>query len=148
MRKSRWLRASLIIVAIVVGWHVFEFAWDRRLFGVSAEHEVTNVGAREAIRLLAEDEELQIIDVRPIGSFMANHLPGAVNARYSRGEIEEKVLAELNRSSPVLVYCDGGFRSRMSLRAMKAEGFETIYHLHRGILSWRLRGGACEEGDE
>ena len=44
----------------------------------------------------------------------------------------------MDRNAPLLIYCDGGYRSRKALPQIKALGFQSIYHLHRGILSWNL----------
>ncbi len=146
----RWLLRLLIgSLLIVVGWHIFEFVWDRTLFSSTEEVvEVVNVSAKEAAQLIEDRDDLQVVDVRPEASFVSRHLPGAVNVKYGSGKLDKDATVKLDRTRPLLVYCDGGFRSRLSLSDFETSGFETIYHLHRGILSWRLRGLSYETGSE
>lgn len=171
-----WLfRCLLGFGLIALGWHVFEFAWDRKLFAEptavvdeasadgsttdreettkpspktmtdKSEAKVVNVGVKEASRLIEEQPDLQVVDVRPESSYRSSHLPGARSVRYAGGELETAAAESLDRDRPILVYCDGGFRSRLSLSAFREAGFREIYHLHRGILSWKLLGGTCEK---
>lgn len=142
---KRWLLRFLVGFGLfAIGWHVFEFLWDRTLFSSGSAVEIVNVSAKEAAALLESGEAVQAVDVRPEKNFVSGHLPGAVRVKFGRGELDREAAASLDRSQPLLVYCDGGFRSRLSLSAFEAEGFEKIYHLHRGMLSWRLQGMPCE----
>ncbi|MDF1852344.1 MAG: rhodanese-like domain-containing protein [Verrucomicrobiales bacterium] len=146
---KKWLLRFLAGFGLfAIGWHVFEYAWDQNLFSQSETMEVVNVSAKEAAALLEGEEGVQPIDVRPEKSFVSGHLPGAIRVKYGRGELDHEAAKPLDRSRPLLVYCDGGFRSRLSLGAFEAEGFEKIYHLHRGMLSWRLQGMPCENSVE
>ena len=43
-----------------------------------------------------------------------------------------------DRNKPVLIYCAGGFRSRRAAGVVRALGFQSIHHLHRGYLSWPM----------
>lgn len=138
-----------MFAGISVGWHVFEGIWDRSLFPeATTELQSKNIGVSELQKLLEEQPDLQLVDVRPRDSYESSHLSGAVHAPYRSGELLFTDPGALDPEKPVLVYCDGGFRSRTAIPAFKAAGFQEIYHLHRGILSWRLRGGACETGKE
>lgn len=147
---KRWLLRILVGFALIsVGWHVFEFAWDRTLFSSGEEiMEIVNVSAKEAAQLIEDRDDLQVVDVRPEASFFSGHLPGAVRVSYGGGELDRESAARLDRDRPLLVYCDGGFRSRLSLSSFEAEGFKTIYHLHRGILSWKMHRFPCDSGVE
>ncbi|MDF2376712.1 MAG: rhodanese-like domain-containing protein [Verrucomicrobiales bacterium] len=146
--KRKLLIGLAAFALISVGWHVFEGIWDRSLFPKdSTELHSENIGVRELRKLLEENPDLQLVDVRPRGSYESAHLAGAVHAPFRGGELTIMDPAALDPEKPVLVYCDGGYRSRTAIPAFKAAGFQEIYHLHRGILSWRLRGGDYETGD-
>ena len=135
----------LVFAAISVGWHIFEGNWDRSLFPEdSTELKSENIGVSELRQLMADQPSLQFADVRPRGSYESARFVGAVHAPFRDGELMMADPAVLDPTQPVVVYCDGGYRSRTSIPAFKAAGFQEIYHLHRGILSWRLRGGECE----
>ncbi|MDF1826556.1 MAG: rhodanese-like domain-containing protein [Verrucomicrobiales bacterium] len=143
--KKKLFIVLFVFGVISVGWHLFEGRWDQSLFPKnSVEMKSKNIGVSELRKLMREMPELQFADVRPRGSYESAHLPGAVHSPYRKGALEMADPAALDPAKPVVVYCDGGYRSRISLPAFKAAGFQEIYHLHRGILSWRLRGGECE----
>lgn len=138
----------LCVIALVSGgWIIWERLWDRRLLrGASPEDRVPNLRAVEAERLLREEPGALALDVRPAASWGAGHLPAAVNAPFpmNRTAFADASLEGLDRECPVLVYCDGGFRSRLAIPALRAAGFRRIHHLHRGLISWRLAGFAVE----
>lgn len=134
-----------IFAVISIGWHIFEAIWDQSLFpedepGVTSQ----NVSVSELRELMAEKPNLQLIDVRPQRSFESARLVGAINVPFRKTAKKFDGGSDLDPADPVLVYCDGGFRSRLAIPALKAAGYTEIYHLHRGILSWRLLGGECD----
>ena len=147
---------NLLLVVLSVfavlsgGWLVFERRWDRRHFrnGPSGGF-VVNLRARKAERLLREEPETVVLDVRPAASWRAARLPGAANAPFAMdgGGFEAGSLEGVPRERPLLVYCDGGFRSRLALAALREAGFHRIHHLHRGLMSWRIAAFPVETGD-
>jgi rhodanese-related sulfurtransferase len=132
------LCSALVSLCLLIGaWYLYEHRWDRRLFGHRSETNfVINVRARRAVDLVREQSVLPL-DVRPASSYRAGHLPGAVNAPFENS-LDTGALDGIDRTRPVLIYCDGGYRSRRSLPAIRAAGFTTVYHLHRGIMSWKM----------
>lgn len=138
----------LIILGLLafsaLAWWGCEGLWDRRHFLQGpAGLAPRNHRARGAAALLRELPELLVIDLRPEPSWRTEHLPGALSLPFEMGgggfgpEAQARLDA-LPRSRPMLVYCDGGFRSRLALPALQAAGFQRIHHLHRGLLSWKL----------
>ena len=137
----------LVVAAIIAGWHLFEFLWDRHLFGHRGNGGlVLNLRAKKALALFRDFPDLLLIDVRPPASYEAGHLPQAVNAPFLGETLDGAALAGVSRDRPVLIYCDGGFRSRRALAAIRAEGFHSIRHLHRGLMSWKAAGGPVQSG--
>jgi rhodanese-related sulfurtransferase len=136
---------TLVAIALLcAGWYLYEHCWDRSLFAHRSETDfVINVRARKAAALYREG--VTPIDVRPAPSFRAGHLPKAINAPFE-GMLDSGALDGLDRTRPVLVYCDGGYRSRRSLPALRAAGFTAIYHLHRGLMSWKMAKEPTESG--
>ena len=137
----------LVAVALLIGgWFFYEHHWDRRLFGHRSESDfVTNLRAGKAA-MLSREHGLLPIDVRPAPDYLAGHLPGAVNAPFVGTALETAALAGIARDRPVLVYCDGGYRSRRSLPSLRAAGFTSVYHLHRGLISWKIAKEPTESG--
>jgi len=147
-RLRRTLYAGFALVTgVPMLWHAFEFLWDRRLFrrarcGTKAQ----NLGAEEFAELLRAQWSLQVVDVRPRPSYETCRIPGAISVPFISGKLDPEGLAKLDPENPVAVYCDGGFRSRLSLARIREQGFTEIYHLHRGLLAWRLLGMPCVQG--
>ncbi len=82
-----------------------------------------------------ENEQIQIIDTRTPAEFSEGHIPGAVNIDID-GEEFEAMVAKLDKSRPVAVYCRGGRRSKEAAEHMVSCGLE-VTELSNGILSWQ-----------
>lgn len=139
---------TLVAIGLICGgWYCYEHRWDSRLFGHRSETDfVINVRAGKAAALV-RGGDLLTLDVRPASSFRAGHLPGAVNAPFENS-LDTNALDGIDRTRPVLVYCDGGYRSRRSLPSIRAAGFTSVYHLHRGMMSWKMAKEPVESGPE
>jgi rhodanese-related sulfurtransferase len=59
----------------------------------------------------------------------------------------ELELSRWDRSRPVLVYCQGGYRSRKAVEVLRSLGFNSVLHLHRGMMAWRWAGKAVTDGE-
>ncbi len=85
---------------------------------------------------LAEDPELQLIDVRQSEEHEAGHI-GATRL------VELATLTEqadsIDRARPVVFYCRSGGRSTMAAQALRAAGFEA-YSMAGGMLRWAQEG--------
>ncbi|MBQ2783372.1 MAG: rhodanese-like domain-containing protein [Alistipes sp.] len=81
-----------------------------------------------------ENEQVQIIDTRTPAEFSEGHIPGAVNIDID-GEEFEAMVAKLDKSRPVAVYCRGGRRSKEAAEHMVSCGLE-VTELSNGIISW------------
>lgn len=127
------------ILALVIGHSIFQVYADRRLFAARPGQTAKNLRAREAAELLAKQAELQVLDVRSAREFAGGALPRALHISIGAADLQERLGSELDPRKPVLVYCAGGYRSRKAVAILRQLGFATVYHLHRGILSWQLK---------
>lgn len=66
-------------------------------------HKVENVDAAGAAKLLAENDEAIILDIRTPGEFQRGHLKGAVNIDYRAEDYAEK-LGGLDKEKTYLVH--------------------------------------------
>jgi rhodanese-related sulfurtransferase len=129
--------ATLSALAAAIGlWYWFEGRWDRRLFRSGPGGVCANLRARQAEAWLRDHPETQVLDVRSPGEFARGALPAAVNIPIGDDAFEAKA-SRLDREKPLLVYCAGGYRSRIAVDRLKQLGFRSIQHLHRGYLSWK-----------
>ncbi|MCB2305115.1 rhodanese-like domain-containing protein [Clostridium estertheticum] len=97
---------------------------------------VKNVSVEEAYKLINEDKEFIIIDVRTKEEYDNGHIPGA---KLVPVQILPMKLDELGvyKDKPVLVYCASGGRSPRAVDTLANNDFKNIYHLSHGIGSWR-----------
>ena len=98
--------------------------------------KVKDVSAEEAYTLINENNELVILDVRTKEEYDNGHIPGA---KLVPVQILPMKIAELDKykEKPVLVYCASGGRSPRAVDTLANSDFTNLYHLSRGISSWR-----------
>lgn len=95
-----------------------------------------NVSAEEAYNLIKDDKEFIILDVRTKDEYDDGHIPGA---KLFPVQVLPMKLNELSeyKDKPILVYCASGGRSPRAVETLADNDFQNIYHLSRGISSWR-----------
>lgn len=93
-----------------------------------------------AAKLVAEQPELQILDVRRPDEFMAGHLKGATPVTWGDADFEKQALNEISKDKPVLVYCRSGRRSTAATEALAGLGFTKLHNLEGGITAWQAAG--------
>jgi len=95
-----------------------------------------NINGEDAYKLINRDKEVVILDVRSKEEYDNGHIPGAklfpVQGLSMRiDELDEYI------DKPILVYCASGARSPRAVDTLIENDFSNIYHLNRGISSWR-----------
>lgn len=96
----------------------------------------TSVAPREFSEKLAENPEAILIDVRTPEEFADGHLEDAINIDWKGSDFGEQV-AELDKTTPVYVYCLSGGRSKGAANFLKKQGFETVIEMDGGMMKWR-----------
>lgn len=91
-----------------------------------------DAGPLEAVTLI--NRGAQLIDVRNNESFRRGHILDARNIPLA--ELAEKT-DKLDKTKPVLLYCDAGMNSGRAAALLKAQGFAEIYHLAGGLGAWQ-----------
>ena len=96
--------------------------------------------APDRVAELAEQGEVQLVDVRTDAEYSAGHLPGA---RHIPFEALTARVAELDRSRPLVLYCRSGGRSAAATQAFSASGWEAE-SMGGGLVEWADRGHPLE----
>ncbi len=93
------------------------------------------IGMDEAVKMMAEEENYIILDVRRADEFAAGHIPGAINvANEAIGTAE---ISELpHKDQLILVYCRSGNRSKQASQKLVKLGYTNIVEFG-GILDWK-----------
>ncbi|EYE88692.1 sulfurtransferase [Fervidicella metallireducens AeB] len=96
---------------------------------------VTNVTAPQALKLINENKNMLILDVRTKDEFKSGHIKGAILIPYN--ELERRIIEiEKYKDKPTLVYCQSGRRGSIAVNTLIKNGFIDIYHLYKGFSSW------------
>jgi rhodanese-related sulfurtransferase len=77
----------------------------------------------------------QLIDVRTPAEYAAGTIDNAINIDYLSEDFIERINA-LDKSIPVLMFCQSGGRSGKALKDFSANGFEIVYELKGGYGNW------------
>lgn len=112
------------------------FTMLRKRFFMFNNKNVKNVNADEAYNLINENKNMIILDVRTKGEFESGHIPKAKNIPVQQLSTRVKEL-EKYKDTPILVHCASGGRSPSAVKALVNNNFTQIYHLNRGLMSWK-----------
>ena len=89
----------------------------------------------EAVKMMKDEKNYIILDVRRPDEFAEGHIPGAINV--PNEEIGTTDIAELpNKSQLILVYCRSGRRSKEASEKLVKLGYTNIVEFG-GILDWK-----------
>lgn len=94
-----------------------------------------NATAMTFYHLMNENPDAVILDVRTSGEYHQEALEGAVNIDIMGADFVQKV-SNLDKDKTYLVYCRSGNRSGSACQIMTEAGFEKVYNLAGGIMSW------------
>jgi rhodanese-related sulfurtransferase len=86
-------------------------------------------------KLMADMPNATLVDVRTPGEYEGGRIGHAQNIDFHGEDFKTKIDA-LDKSKPVLVYCQSGGRSKKACGMMKELGFTEIYELERGYGGW------------
>jgi rhodanese-related sulfurtransferase len=103
---------------------------------------VNNVNPETFAKMIKENPEAIILDVRTIEEYTTFRIPNSIVIDIYNSSFGKKI-DELDRSKIYLIYCASGVRSLNACKQMKKLGFEKVFNLKNGILSWR---GELEHG--
>ena len=98
---------------------------------------VKNVSGEEAAKLIRENKDLVVLDVRSKDEYQTGHINGAklmpVNEIASRISELEKF-----RGKPILVHCASGGRSPKAVNILLKNKFGSIYHMNHGLIGFNV----------
>ena len=93
------------------------------------------ISMNEAVKMMKDEKDYIILDVRRPEEFAEGHIPGAINV--PNEEIGTTDIAELpNKSQLILVYCRSGRRSKEASEKLVKLGYTNIVEFG-GILDWK-----------
>ena len=97
------------------------------------------VDTKEFSEGIEKSQSLQLLDVRTPGEFSQGHLKNAININWN-GDNFDAEINKLDKTKPVLIYCQSGGRSSSAASHMLSAGFKDVIELSGGISKWRAAG--------
>ena len=93
------------------------------------------ISMNEAVKMMKDEKNYIILDVRRPDEYAEGHIPGAINV--PNEEIGTAEIAELpDKSQLILVYCRSGRRSKEASEKLVKLGYTNIVEFG-GILDWK-----------
>jgi rhodanese-related sulfurtransferase len=83
-----------------------------------------------------QGKEVILVDVRTPEEYAEGFIEGAINIDYFDQQSFIKQISELDKKEPVYLYCRSGNRSMKAARQLVTLGFEKVYDLAGGYMSW------------
>ncbi|WP_214730193.1 MULTISPECIES: rhodanese-like domain-containing protein [unclassified Exiguobacterium] len=118
---------DFLFVAVVIG--LVYFWWSRR-------NNVKTVSTDDLKRRIAEERNIQLLDVRESHEYRGGHIKKAKNVPLSGfGNAQAKYPKEKER--PVYVICQSGMRSQRAAAMLKSAGYTDVYSVKGGMNFWR-----------
>ncbi len=90
-------------------------------------------------KIIIKDVNIQILDVRTPEEYMEGHLEKAINKNWYDSNFSNKI-NELDKTKPVLIYCEAGGRSETAAQKLTELGFKNVIQLKGGIEDWNRAG--------
>lgn len=105
-----------------------------------------HVSPDEWKKMLEEEENVLLLDVRNDYEWKIGHFAGAVKPKLDMFRKFPEYVRQLKeeystKDTKVMMYCTGGIRCELYSALMKDEGFEKVYQLNGGVIRYGLEKG-------
>ncbi len=119
-------------------------AWERSGRQVA---QFAQISAGELRQLLIREPGMQVVDVRRSGEWDAGHIAQAHLAPLNKfaavvnlgSDAAEKLLPDFEVDRPVIVHCQGGYRSAIAASLLERAGFSMVVNVIGGFDAWKLQ---------
>jgi phage shock protein E len=127
------MKSILSFVALFVAFAVTSHAADPK-----------NISIQDAAKLIKQDTNVVVLDVRTPKEFEAGHIKGATNINVFDKEFAQKIEA-LDKSKTYIVHCQSGGRSAKACDQIKPMKFKHVLHMNQGFGAWEQAGLPVEK---
>ncbi len=95
-----------------------------------------------AQRLDDQSEDIRVIDVREMNEFTAGSMPGAKAMPMASIPVR---MDELQQDKDLIIVCRSGARSAQVCMFLQQQGFDKVFNLRGGLMSWARLGLPIEQ---
>lgn len=100
---------------------------------VSSAEDI-NIG--ELGKLIGENKNIQLVDVRTKSEFNQGHINNAMNIDFLKDNFLKQSLSSLDTTKAVYLYCRTANRSKKAANLLKLSNFREVYYLKGGYTEW------------
>jgi len=118
-----WLGLAVVIVMLIKAEYE------------SRSNQSIHVNPMNAIRLINNNDDALVIDVRESAQFGKGHIKGASNMPISSFNDKLGSLSK-NKDAVILAYCNSGATSSRACRLLTKAGFNNVHNITGGINGW------------
>ena len=104
---------------------------------------VKEIEASELSQLLEQKADIMLLDVRTPAEIAAGIIPSTEAMPLT---VLPMRMNEIPKDKKVVIYCRTGARSAQACMYMGQQGFDNLYNLRGGIMSWARAGLTIESG--
>ncbi len=98
-------------------------------------NEIRHVSMDDIVKIMEENKDYVIVDVRTPDEYKEGHIPNAINI--PNETINETVYNKLkDKNQLILIYCRSGSRSRQAAYKMQKLGYTNLVDFG-GIINWK-----------
>ena len=143
MKKNIIIAIILIAVLICIGFFIYKTNNKNKTTTSNSTattngaktNEIRHVSMDDIVKIMNENKDYVIVDVRTPDEYKEGHIPNAINI--PNETINETVYNKLkDKNQLILIYCRSGSRSRQAAYKMQKLGYTNLVDFG-GIINWK-----------
>ena len=143
MKKNIIIAIILIAVLICIGFFIYKSSKTNKTTTANNSttttaaktNEIRHVSMDDIVKIMDENKDYVIVDVRTPDEYKEGHIPNAINI--PNETINETVYNKLkDKNQLILIYCRSGSRSRQAAYKMQKLGYTNLVDFG-GIINWK-----------
>ena len=143
MKKNIIIAIVIIAVLICIGFFIYKTNNKNKTTksnstattSVAKTNEIRHVSMDDIVKIMEENKDYVIVDVRTPDEYKEGHIPNAINI--PNETINETVYNKLkDKNQLILIYCRSGSRSRQEAYKMQKLGYTNLVDFG-GIINWK-----------
>lgn len=143
MKKNIIIAIVIIAVLICIGFFIYKTNKTNKTTTSNSTattngaktNEIRHVSMNDIVKIMEENKDYVIVDVRTPDEYKEGHIPNAINI--PNETINETVYNKLkDKNQLILIYCRSGSRSRQAAYKMQKLGYTNLVDFG-GIMNWK-----------
>lgn len=143
MKKNIIIAIVIITVLICIGCFIYKTNKTNKTTTSNSTattngaktNEIRHVSMNDIVKIMEENKDYVIVDVRTPNEYKEGHIPNAINI--PNETINETVYNKLkDKNQLILIYCRSGSRSRQAAYKMQKLGYTNLVDFG-GIINWK-----------